>query len=218
MLCSLNEVETEVRKAARGVGLSWGLAEEAGWAARFLAAHGLSCLSAVIALFEWRQGRAHVNVAPRIEGPLWRASGGCLCAIATGTAWLDFATPSMLREPVEFGRISAPALLAPFIAESAKRLARPLALRFSAAIVSFSPDRMWLTGSRDAFLGASAEALTLCALDSLPSSPASPITSGGIPVDDHIWSQLAEYAARTYVPSSADSRLYGAGAGLLDND
>ena len=41
MTWSLNEIETLSRKAARGAGLSWGLAEEAGKATRWLAAAGL---------------------------------------------------------------------------------------------------------------------------------------------------------------------------------
>jgi hypothetical protein len=218
MLCSLNEVEAEVRKAARGAGFSWGLAEETGWAARFLAAHEWLCLAALIALFEWRQGRAHALVAPIVEGPVWHARGGPLCAITAGSAWQDFANASMLSEPVEFRMVSAPALLAPFIAASARRLAQPLALRFPSATLSFSGNRTWLTGSRAALSGTAAEAVTVDALEALPSGPACAITFGGIQIDDRSWSRLAEYAARTYVPSSADSRLYGAGAGLLDND
>ena len=41
MHASLNEIESLCKKAARGAGLSWGLAEEAGKAARWLSAHGL---------------------------------------------------------------------------------------------------------------------------------------------------------------------------------
>jgi hypothetical protein len=218
MLCSLNELEAEVRKAARGAGFSWGLAEEAGSAARFLAAYELPCLAALMALFEWRQGRAHALVAPIVERRVWRAPGGCLCAITAGSAWQDFATAWLLSEPVEFRTISAPALLAPFIAASARRLARPLALRFPSATLSFSANRMWLTGSRAALSATTAEALTIYALETVPSAPACAITFGGIHIENHSWSQLAEYAARTYVPSSAGSRLYGAGAGLRDND
>ncbi|NEY91333.1 DUF3726 domain-containing protein [Tabrizicola oligotrophica] len=38
---SLSELRSLVTKAARGAGLSWGLAEEAGWAAEWLARRGL---------------------------------------------------------------------------------------------------------------------------------------------------------------------------------
>jgi hypothetical protein len=218
MLCSLNEVEMQVRKAARGAGFSWGLAEEAGWAARFLEAHRLPCLAALIALLDWRQGRPHAVVAPDVEGAVWRARGGCLCAITTGSAWHDFATDSRLSEPVEFRTIAAPALLAPFIAATARRLARPLALRGGPVTMSFDVDRMWLSGRRAALSCPVAEALTVHALETVPNTSACSAVSGGVDVDDRTWSQLGHYAVRTYVPTTVDSRLYGAGAGLLDND
>ncbi len=40
MICSLNEIEALARKAARGGGMSWGLAEEAGKAVRWLSDNG----------------------------------------------------------------------------------------------------------------------------------------------------------------------------------
>jgi len=47
---SLNEVETLAAKAARGAGLSWGLADDVGRAARRLAAAGRPWASAVVGL------------------------------------------------------------------------------------------------------------------------------------------------------------------------
>jgi hypothetical protein len=218
MLCSLTEVEMEVRKAARGAGFSWGLAEEAGWAARFLETHQLPCLAALTGLLKWREQRPHGLVSPVVEGAVWRARGGCLCAITTGSAWQDLATASRLAEPVEFRTIAAPALLAPFIAATARRLARPLALSGGAVTLSFDAHRVWLTGGREALSCRVARSLTVQALETVPNTSACTALSGGVDVDDHIWSQLGDYAARTYVPSTVDSRRYGAGAGLLDND
>ena len=48
MYMSLNEIDVSVKRAARGVGMSWGLAEEAGKAARWLAARRLTRLELVI--------------------------------------------------------------------------------------------------------------------------------------------------------------------------
>lgn len=41
---------------------------------------------------------------------------------------------------------------------------------------------------------------------------------GPIQIPDDIWQQLGGYAAQTYVPSSEQSRLSGAGAGIVEND
>ncbi len=50
MSWSLNEIEGLARKAARGSGLSWGLAEEAGKATRWLCAAGLPGADALAGL------------------------------------------------------------------------------------------------------------------------------------------------------------------------
>lgn len=47
--------------------------------------------------------------------------------------------------------------------------------------------------------------------------PAKPAT-GAVEVDDDLWSMLASFAAKTFVPATEASRIAGAGAGLSDND
>src|SRR5258708_39822682 len=48
MSWSLNEIEAEVKKAVRGAGLAWGLAEEGAKAARWLAARAVDPIPAGI--------------------------------------------------------------------------------------------------------------------------------------------------------------------------
>ncbi len=47
---------------------------------------------------------------------------------------------------------------------------------------------------------------------------AAEIPCGPFEVDASVWSALAGYAERTFVPETDASRLAGAGAGLTDND
>ena len=44
------------------------------------------------------------------------------------------------------------------------------------------------------------------------------IAPSGYAVCEEIWRALQEFERKTYVPASAQSRIAGAGAGLLDND
>jgi hypothetical protein len=76
MRCSLNEIDSQLRKAARGAGLPWGLAEEAGKAARWLEMHGIACLPVFAALFERNDGRNYDEIAIMPAEGLWRAKGG----------------------------------------------------------------------------------------------------------------------------------------------
>jgi len=83
---SLNEIESLAKKATRGAGRSWGLAEEAGKATRWLCAAGLPGAEALAALLERTDGTAHADLSPALSGDRWQARGGTLCPLIAGAA------------------------------------------------------------------------------------------------------------------------------------
>lgn len=102
MLCSLNEIETQVRKAVRGAGYDWGLAEEAGKAARRLALRGHPVVAAFLGLCERFDRRPYADHAPTLLDGIWWAPGGLLCPLAAGVALSDLAPPSVETGPMAF--------------------------------------------------------------------------------------------------------------------
>lgn len=70
---SYSELRSLVTKAARGAGLDWGLAEEAGWAAEWLARRGLPAA-------DW----AMLWLGPRSEGQACPVEAGCRLAEGPG--------------------------------------------------------------------------------------------------------------------------------------
>lgn len=113
MICSLNEIEMLVRKAVRGAGYDWGLAEEAGKAARRLALAGHDAVAALLALCERFDGTDHADRAPAAIDGIWQAPGGLLCPLVAGTVLGDLAPSS-----VETGPMACPIIFAA-IGESA---------------------------------------------------------------------------------------------------
>ena len=83
---TLAEIEAYLRKAARAAGLDWGLAEEAGKAARWLAAFDLP--GAEITLAHLQQLDGNEEIVDRIEP---------LDTIEEVTIWDGFNSP--YREP-----------------------------------------------------------------------------------------------------------------------
>lgn len=100
MICSLNEIEMLVRKAVRGAGYDWGLAEEAGKAARRLALRGHDAVAAFLGLCERFDGRLHAERAPVSLDGIWHAPGGLLCPLTAGVALSDFAPPKLDTGPM----------------------------------------------------------------------------------------------------------------------
>ncbi len=87
---ALSELRGLVTKAARGAGLGWGLAEEAGWAAEWLARRGLPAA-------DW----ATCWLAARVDGAVSPVEVGASLADehASAPATLDRALPDGLVAP-----------------------------------------------------------------------------------------------------------------------
>lgn len=209
MSYSLNETEALCRKAARGAGYAWGLAEDAGRAARWLEARGLLGLQALAGLLEECEGIALARMTPRI-GEVWQADLP-LCPIIAGAVLADHA--HLLAEaPVRLGRVRHPLLLLPFVA-AALRAGGQAEVVWADARIAVVPEGVAVEG----VLGASDVAGVSVALaDAAPPVPLTRRTRCDIP--EALYTRLNTFAARTYAPATEASRLAGAGAGLTDND
>lgn len=187
---ALSELRALVTKAARGAGLSWGLAEEAGWAADWLARRGLPAADWATL---WLQ--ATINGQP---GP-----------IEAGVALADRLACNLASLPPQalHDGLPAPGYLLPFLHRIAQhhgaidlRANSGLAVRVPAkGEVVFGP--LWATTTKGWSL--------------LPAAAASPITRPCVSAS--VIDCLDGLGLRTTVPPSAQSRR-DAGSVTDDND
>lgn len=209
MTYSLNETQALCRKAARGAGYTWGLADEAGAAARWLETRGLAGLDALACLLEATAGQDLTCMTPRIDGP-WQADLP-LCPIIAGAALADHA--HLLRAaPVRLASTRCPLLLLPFV----DRLARHGAVQ-----VTWAGAHAWLGphGTHtDGPLGASNVAEVRITPGQAPGPAQQQVRLTRCCMSTDLYFRLNTFAERTYAPATEASRLAGAGAGLTDND
>ena len=205
---SLGEIETAGRRAARGAGLSWGLAEEAGHAARWLCAQGLPGAE----MLTRDDGACYDSLAPvRVEG-VWAARSGPLCPLIAGAALCDRAADLAAGREIALKSTSHPLLLAPFVAGAAALAGTTLRLRWPDASMTIGPDWIAVDGVEEMALRTRSAARVSCRLaDDAPAARSR--RDADRPVDAETWSRLGAFA-----PASEVSRLAGAGARLSDND
>ena len=212
MILSLNEIEAAAGKAARGAGFSWGLAEEAAMASRWLAERGFDWLPALLDVLDGaRAGEIAVE-----EGTIRsRTASASVCPLAAGAYLADLGSL-----PMRLQRVRRPLYLLPFAARISARLNAPIAIDLGGARPRLDGDAVHGVPADLAKLAApvSDAALTLCKGE--PGLDAACLRGGasGRVVDSALWQRLAAWEARTYVAASTSSRLTGAGAGLTDND
>lgn len=190
---TLSEIRATCTKAARGAGCPWGLAEEAGMAARVLQSHGLAASQALAELFKTPRACA-------CDG-----SGQTKCGIALSAEISD-----MLIEQTIEGPIAAPILLLAPLLQSADG---PWELDWETGSAVCSDEGITLRGNPPPEI---APRVVLKKATASTTSQASSWKSQ--PVDEDAWNTLISFAAKTYVPETDQSRAAGAGPADSQDD
>lgn len=215
MRYSLNEVESCAKRAGRGLGLSWGLAEEAGKATRWLVERGFAGVDFLADYMQTIDGQAASARQPKILDGRWDCESGKLCPIAAGASLNDHAMLVSRGQAIQFGAIHFPLLLVPFASGTAKRCRKSIELSGQGFLFRSAPDGevVELSFSQDAYRG----------IEALKCKAISDVTdvvhrSPSVQVDPKSWQVLEKIGHRCYAPNTEESRNSGAGAGLLDNE
>lgn len=208
MTLSLNEVEATAKKATRGAGYSWGLAEEAGKATRWLCARDLNGCKALAELLVQTDGSNKEAWTPHCDQPVWRASGGRLCPLIAGAALSDRA---LALSSVRLVMLVAPLLLLPFVALAAQQRETVLQIEMAGASAATDGTALSITGVFPSVVD------ELAVVDGGSVLQPVPVRSRADP-DAQTLQFLNTLAHRTYAPATDASRMSGAGAGLSDND
>lgn len=213
LVVSANEVDALARKAAKGAGMPWGLAADAGKATRWLADHGLPGPPVLLDLLDWRDGRSMDAVAPPDVSFAWAGHAPVLDAVVVGTVCADLADRSA-GGSAELGTVRCPLLLGFAVAVVARHTGLGLVACWGEAAIGVAPGAVAVRGA-SADLCVPEAAVTLRP-GPLPGEPLL-ATGHGCCVDVGVWERLERYAGRTYAPDTEQSRLTGAGAGLIDD-
>ena len=206
---SVGETRSLTVKAARGVGMPWGIAEEAGFALDWLVRHGAPGVTAMCRYLSFyatgiEQGRTPVTM-PGTEGDGW------VCPLGFGTALSDGA----INLPDGEFRLREPMILIPFLAACAGSGA--VRLTIGDISIDISSDGFHSEMITHSLLIAEAECRIASIADNDLPATTHPVNRVGSTMTECI-AVLTRYAHNTYAPATEASRLAGAGAGLSDND
>lgn len=200
MIVSCNEIQLTARKAAQGCGLAYGLAEEAGVAARFLGRSGIEVIPPLVQVLE-QTGSLEPSANPLIVGP------------TLGDRLLLGEEPS-----ITLGPVTAPALLPGYLTA----IMRPLRIGWDGAVTIMVCGRICRV---EAGRGAAPAAAVVVEFISDPPILSPELEAAwdrapdrGVAVEPEPWRRLQALAAKILTPESESSRLHGAGAGLIDDD
>lgn len=209
MSVSLNEVEATAKRAVRGAGYSWGIAEDAGKATRWLCTRGIDATGGLVRLLGRDLAADIGRHAPQSLNDLWVGDGE-LCPLTAGASLSDCAK-LLNAAPIRMCQVAFPVYLLPFAANAARVLKSCVTVECDG--ISAVTDGVHL--SFDVALSDMSDVATVFAGGTLSNARAHHSRAMPDPGD---WAALNRFAHRTYAPATAESRLLGAGAGLSDND
>ncbi|MCY4191373.1 MAG: DUF3726 domain-containing protein [Rhodospirillaceae bacterium] len=222
LLCSRNEINGLAMKAARGAGLPWGLAEEAGWAACWLESRRLGGMSALASNLEALASEDWSLDFPEPSAGEWRAVSGITDGLLAGVTLADRAgldlNPSV--SILVLRKVRWPILMVPFLAEAVcpRHVALELQVEEHTVSVGIFPHGV----DRDVEIlkhKSRSGAVFLEARDLDKGNRAVLELDGSIPIDQDAYARLEYWAHKTCVPESAESRQKGAGGGeLIETD
>ncbi|MFK7939948.1 MAG: DUF3726 domain-containing protein [Roseovarius sp.] len=216
MSWSLSEIEGLARKAAKGAGYAWGMAEEAGKSVRFLCAAGLPGAEALAGLLQLNDTRDYAAYCPDCTQDIWSARTGPLCPVVTGAALCDRATELGKGTTITLKSTSFPLLLLPAIASASDLADAPLSLQWNGLRMTRADRETWIETTAQAQNPAEKSDITITRSTSNSGTRVRRGYRGEIAPD--VTEILNVFAHRTYAPDTPESRLSGAGAGLTDND
>lgn len=212
MTLSLSEVEALARKATRGAGYAWALADETARATRWLCTRGVDGCGALVGALWHYENVGHAIPQPPILGETWRSDGAGLCAVMAGCALSDHA------DILDFGSlrmeaVTSPILMVPFVASAARHLERSIALTWDNCQVSTDGEDLWIVGDavgRGVDVVFSRSQSGPCGAPQRRCNRVNPVAE--------VQAALERFGHRTYAPATEASRLLGAGAETSDND
>lgn len=214
MSYALIEVEATSKKAARGAGYSWGMAEEAAKASRWLCANGLDGVGVLARVLESADGADLARHAPHSFAGDWRAETGEMCPLMAGAALADTAA-FWSKSDKRIGSVIAPVMLLPFAAMSARALGISVTVKWAGSQATTDGTVTSLEVGESGGLLDLANEVTVQTGGTVGTPLAEARRAMPSEAD---WILLNTYAHRTYAPDTEASRLRGAGAGLNDND
>ncbi len=212
---TLAEVDSQLRKAARAVGLDWGLAEEAGRSARWLAALGLPGPDLMITYLDSLRDQEYGGFRPICEGFDWHATGNSLCPLYAGTALSDRSLLLLEGQQIRLSRTSMPLLLAATLSQAAYHHQTAFTCHWDDVSLTVFGEAYAVEGNTVALNIQQTDALTCFHTPDTP--PVHCASSRAYNIEQAVWQIIDESAQAIYAPATEESRA-GAGAGLTDND
>ena len=201
---SLSEIETTSKRASRGVGFSWGIAEEVGKCIRLLELFGLPGIKNLIKYYQKKNKENFDDI--RSINQKNTSNKNSLCPISLGICFLDQIRKIESYNKCLFKNVAYPLLLLPFLSRSSEIIGKKILVVLDKYEILLNFNTNISSNSLKKEFPTKAKIVKISFLNNKDS------------FTDYDWKNLYKLSENTFVEESDSLKKGAAGAGLNDND
>ena len=201
---SLSEIETTSKRASRGVGFSWGIAEEVGKCIRLLELFGLPGIKNLNEYYQKKDKENFDNI--KLINQKNTSNKNSLCPISLGISCLDQIRKIEDYNECSFKNVAYPLLLLPFLSRSSEIIGKKILVVLDKYEFLLNFNTNISSNSLEIEFPSKAKIVKISFLDNKDS------------FTDYDWITLYKLSENTFVEESDSLKKGAAGAGLNDND
>ena len=201
---TLSEIDTTSKRATRGAGFSWGIAEEVGKNMRLLELFGLSGVKNLNKFLKDYKKKQYQKITLISEEN--KANKYPFCPIILGTNFIDQVNLLDKKINIQISKVAFPILFLPFVSRASELIGKRIFLKIE--------EKEFLLNFNQSIYSnyLKNEIIEVCNTVNIS------FIENNNSFSENEWKELYKLSEDTFVDETESSKIGGAGAGLTDND
>tara|TARA_B100000579_G_C22609845_1_gene746719 strand:+ start:172 stop:780 length:609 start_codon:yes stop_codon:yes gene_type:complete len=200
---SFSEIETVVKRASKGVGFSWGIAEEVGKNIKLLETYGLPGLKNLNDYFNSLKSKKFQNLTYISNH---NQSKIPYCPIIAGISFLDQVEEIKDLTNIKIENMSYPIIFLPFLSRASEISGKKISLKIDEKIFLLNFNQSIYSNYFSNEVISHSNIIEVNFIENTNT------------FDQNVWDNIYKLSTNTFVEESEELKKSAAGAGLTDND
>ena len=201
---TLSEIDTTSKRATRGAGFSWGIAEEVGKNMRLLELYGLPGIKNLNKFLKDYKEKQFQKITLISETNY--ASKNPFCPITLGTNFIDQVNLLDKKLNIQISNLAFPILFIPFVSRASEIIGKKIFLKIDDKEFLFNLNQSIYSNYLKNEILENCNNIKISFLENNNS------------FNDNEWKELYKLSENTFVEETESLKISAAGAGLTDND
>ena len=201
---TLSEIDTTSKRATRGAGFSWGIAEEVGKNMRLLELYGLPGIKNLNKFLKDYKEKQFQKITLISETNY--ASKNPFCPITLGTNFIDQVNLLDKKLNIQISNLAFPILFIPFVSRASEIVGKKIFLKFDDKEFLFNLNQSIYSNYLKNEILENCNNINISFLENNNS------------FNEDEWKELYKLSEDTFVEETESLKIGAAGAGLTDND